>query len=209
MSEHKISISQDGQWAGDGTISDGRIECAAMLGPDGLDHESGEQQDEAERVYAAIELAIERGESRLELGGIRYTWDIESDAPTVSLRGLTALILSDERVVAPGSESYLWGEYVARMTELGLDAGAAYRDHDDAPQVPAAEAAWWLGASQRGVHRYLGAPEGRDTLPDRLSQDDLTGIGDALRGLCPDLDGIEWQVEAQEGYARSVGQEVE
>lgn len=76
LERRKISISQDGVWAGDGYVVDGRIEdCAAMLGRPGLRHDNGDQQDEAEQVYQAIEEAIEEGE--LMLDGIRYTWSLE------------------------------------------------------------------------------------------------------------------------------------
>lgn len=71
-----ISISQDGIWAGDGKLRDGSIECSAVLGPDGLDHGSGEQQEAAERAYDAIEDALGRGEDAVTVEGVRYTWII-------------------------------------------------------------------------------------------------------------------------------------
>lgn len=85
----RINISQDGVWAGDGVLArDGsRIyieDCPAILGPRHLEGEAA--QDYAERVYGAIEEAIERGETSLELDGIVYSWEVE--APTIEVIGL-------------------------------------------------------------------------------------------------------------------------
>lgn len=87
----RISISQNGAWAGDGIlVRDGRRtyikDCPARLGPDHLDHESGEEQEYTERVYEAIEEAIEAGQDQLTLDGIEYTWTITP--PEIEVVGL-------------------------------------------------------------------------------------------------------------------------
>lgn len=65
----KISITVDGNWAGDGIIRNGTIEdCAAILGG---------SQDEADRLYAEIEEAIESGDESLIDGDSTYAWTIE------------------------------------------------------------------------------------------------------------------------------------
>jgi len=59
----RISISEDGIWAGSGTVEGGRIEdCAAVLGED---------------VYTAIEQDVERSSvdnGTVTIGGVRYDW---------------------------------------------------------------------------------------------------------------------------------------
>lgn len=62
-----ISITTlDGIWVGTGTISaEGRIECSAILGDD---------QDQSDAVYDAIEAAIADGETSGETDG--YQWDV-------------------------------------------------------------------------------------------------------------------------------------
>src|SRR5690606_34774739 len=93
MATPTIHIYQDGTWAGTGTLvrhQDGSVtieDCFAVLGPRGLNHESGEQQDAAERVYAAIEAAIARGEDSVALEGSVYTWEIE-EPPVIEVVGL-------------------------------------------------------------------------------------------------------------------------
>src|SRR5690606_21953778 len=88
-----IRISQDGAYAGTGALvrhPDGTVtieDCPAILGPAGLDHESGEQQEAAERAYAAIEAAIARGESIVAIDGCVYTWAVE-EPPTIEVLGL-------------------------------------------------------------------------------------------------------------------------
>ena len=88
-----IHISQDGVYAGTGELvrhPDGTVtieDCAAILGPDGLDRESGKQQAAAERAYAAIEAAIARGEASVEIEGCTYTWQVE-EPPTIRVLGL-------------------------------------------------------------------------------------------------------------------------
>lgn len=68
MSKISISISENGIWAGDGNLNEGRIEdCPAILGGD---------QDTADAVYEAIESAIAEGESTVEVGGKSYSWSI-------------------------------------------------------------------------------------------------------------------------------------
>lgn len=73
-----ISIIQDGHWAGDGSLTDDGIieDCAAILGPIGLPHDDGQQQDAAERAYEAIEEAIRRGEDTVEVEGCQYEWTV-------------------------------------------------------------------------------------------------------------------------------------
>lgn len=78
----RISISQNGVWAGDGTLvrGGGRIyiaDCPAILGPRHLKGEAA--HDYAERIYKAIEEAIERGEDSLEFDGIAYSWDMTGE----------------------------------------------------------------------------------------------------------------------------------
>lgn len=72
-----ISIHQDGHWAGNGRLVDGYIQdCAAILGPAGLPHDDGRQQEAAEAAYAAIEAAIADGEDECTHDGCAYSWDI-------------------------------------------------------------------------------------------------------------------------------------
>lgn len=134
----EISINQDGRWAGSGMLSDaGQIECTAILGPNDLDHESGEQQDYAERVYEAIEAAVARGETELEMDGTRYEWTIEG----VSLRELTAEIREHERTLAPGSETGLWGSYCEDMRRI--TGVLPYHDDEGERYVTVSQAEYW------------------------------------------------------------------
>jgi len=65
----KISINENGVWAGTGILRDGVIEdCPAIL---------GDNQDMEEAVYEAIEDAIAAGESSVTLGDYTWTWSIE------------------------------------------------------------------------------------------------------------------------------------
>src|SRR5690606_28986457 len=88
----KIRISQNGAYAVTGELvrhPDGTVtieDCPAVLGPDGLDHESGEQQKAAERAYAAIEAAIARGESIVAIDGCVYTWRSEEKTSELQSR---------------------------------------------------------------------------------------------------------------------------
>ena len=73
-----ITIMQDGVWAGTGQLRGGVIEdCAALLGPAGLDHATGAQQEASEMAYAAIEQSIVAGQAECVCDGHRYTWVIE------------------------------------------------------------------------------------------------------------------------------------
>jgi len=65
----KISINENGVWAGTGKLRDGVIEdCPAILGDD---------QDMAEQAYEAIEDAIAAGETSVTMGDYTWTWSIE------------------------------------------------------------------------------------------------------------------------------------
>lgn len=63
----KITIYRDDVWAGEGWLdADGQIvDCPAVLGDD---------QDESDAVYAAIESAIEDGEDCVVVKDGTYTW---------------------------------------------------------------------------------------------------------------------------------------
>lgn len=93
MAHATITLIQDGRWAGTGQLvrnpdSTVTIEnCFAVLGPRGLDHASGEQQDASERAYAAIERAIAAGEYSVTVDGCTYSWEIE-EPPTIRVLGL-------------------------------------------------------------------------------------------------------------------------
>jgi len=61
----KISINENGVWAGTVILRDGVIEdCPAILG------------DDQEVVYEAIEDAIAAGESSVTIGDYTWTWSI-------------------------------------------------------------------------------------------------------------------------------------
>ena len=65
---------------------------------------------------------------------------------TMSLRDLTEEIQSEERILAPGSETALWGEYLECMRrELGVYP-IDDTDQLDATIVPPEQVAWWRGA---------------------------------------------------------------
>jgi len=64
----KISVTEDGVWAGTGTFNNGSIEnCAAVLGDD---------RDMSERAYDAIEEAIADGETSVAIGDYIWEWEI-------------------------------------------------------------------------------------------------------------------------------------
>lgn len=77
---YQISIAQDGVWAGDADVIGGRIEqCGATLGPTVPELADGSQDgdliyEQSERAIAAIEAALARGKSSVEVDGVRYTW---------------------------------------------------------------------------------------------------------------------------------------
>lgn len=94
MAHARISISQDGRWAGTGRLvrhPDGGTvtieDCFAVLGPRGLDHASGEQQKAADRAYEAIEAAIAAGHDSVTVDGCVYTWAVE-EPPEIRVLGL-------------------------------------------------------------------------------------------------------------------------
>jgi len=67
----KISIAENGIWAGTGVLRDGIIEdCPAIL---------GDSQDMAEKVYEAIEDAIDNDESSVTMGDYTWSWGIIDD----------------------------------------------------------------------------------------------------------------------------------
>lgn len=69
----QISISQDGVWAGEGTLRDGIIEdCAACLGPS----KGQDKGDDVEAAYLAIEAAIAATQDSVTVDGVEYTWGI-------------------------------------------------------------------------------------------------------------------------------------
>lgn len=60
---------------------------------------------------------------------------------TTSYADLYRDIKASDRGMAPGSETSMWGDFVNRMRELGLDV------HEPADQVvDADEAQWWRDA---------------------------------------------------------------
>ena len=64
----KISITADGVWAGDGVMRDGHVEdCSAILGG---------SQDDADRIYEAIDDAIASSDNSVSDGGVLYEWSI-------------------------------------------------------------------------------------------------------------------------------------
>lgn len=93
MAHARISISQDGRWAGTGRLvrrPSGTVtieDCFAVLGPRGLDHASGEQQKAADRAYEAIEAAIAAGHDCVTVDGCVYTWAVE-EPPEIRVLGL-------------------------------------------------------------------------------------------------------------------------
>ena len=93
MASAKIHIFQDDRWAGMGQLvrhPDGTVtieDCFAVLGPRGLDHESGEQQKASNRAYEAIEAAIAAGQESVTVDGCTYTWAV-AEPPEIRVLGL-------------------------------------------------------------------------------------------------------------------------
>lgn len=121
-----IRIIQDGVVAGTGQLVQDQHaaayidDCPAILGPADLDHESGEQQDYSERVYQAIEDAIEHGLDRVELDGITYTWEIEPE-PAIEVIGIG----DDDWTDDDDRPWHRYGQIRVRIGEVEYQVGAA------------------------------------------------------------------------------------
>jgi hypothetical protein len=71
--DRAISIAVDGVWAGSGVLRDGEIaDCAAVLGG---------SQEESDRIYDAIQSAIEDGDDSMDDEGKTYTWTLGEERP--------------------------------------------------------------------------------------------------------------------------------
>lgn len=199
-----IHISQDGHYAGTGQLvrhPDGTVtieDCSAILGPDGLDHESGEQQAAAERAYAAIEAAIAAGESSVAVDGCVYTWDIE-EPPTIKVLGLGDENWDSDEYADPWeseeerrrlSRRREWERYGTVRVQIGdvvyevgcaigvpeyLRATAEAAGGDTTR--PAYLAAWYVTWSDWAC---APASAGRDGIPADLKDDVLGAISDAV-----------------------------
>lgn len=77
----KISISEDGVWAGDGIINICIIAAASHIYDCGA---SFGDPDQTEAVYEAIEAAIAHGKSSVEHNGSRYSWTISEQLRALS-----------------------------------------------------------------------------------------------------------------------------
>jgi hypothetical protein len=198
-----IRISQDGRYAGTGRLvrhPDGTVtveDCYAILGPDGLDHESGEQQDAAERAYEAIEAAIARGESSVAIDGCTYTWQVE-EPPTIEVLGLgdqdwgsdeyaDAWETDDERGRRGAARQ--WERYGTVRVQIGdveyqvgccIGVPAALRATAEAAggdtTRPAYLDAWYVDASDWSCAPASHGPEG---VPSELRDAVLAAIYDA------------------------------
>ena len=73
-----ISISQDGELAGEGVVIeqvDGTLavaNCPACLGPS----KGQDLADDVESAYRGIDNAINRGDLEVSVDGVTYTWDL-------------------------------------------------------------------------------------------------------------------------------------
>nr|PZM88615.1 MAG: hypothetical protein DIU77_20210 [Thermocrispum agreste] len=207
MASATIHISQDGTWAGTGKLvrhPDGTVsieDCWAILGPRGLNHESGEQQDAAERVYAAIEAAIARGEDSVALEGSVYTWEIEQP-PAIEVLGLGAEDWdSDEYADSCETEEERrrresrrrwerYGTVRVRVGDVVYDVGCAIGVPPELRATaeaaggdttrPAYLAAWYVTWSDWAC---APASAGRDGVPSELADDVLRAISDSVARL--------------------------
>ncbi|HEX7048739.1 MAG TPA: hypothetical protein VF188_00905 [Longimicrobiales bacterium] len=182
-----IIISQDGVYAGTGRLirhDDGVTieDCSAVLGPDGLDHESGEAQDAADRAYEVIERAIAAGESTVTVDGCTYTWQIEDDPePEVLGLGDEDWTHDDEREwmrygtvrVRLGEVEYQVGVAIGVPEYLRATAEAAGGD----TTRPAYLSAWYIDQSDWSCAR---ASEGRNGIPQGRDRDVLDAVNDAV-----------------------------
>ena len=124
-----------------------------------------------------------------------------TETATISLRALTDHVREDERRLAPGSETDLWGQYCERMREV--TGVLPTDDFEGDPQVTMEEAAWWLGAYTAANWRHeTGSVEGE--LP---TDEDLRVIAGML-GIAdyrvPEAGGMVASVE--EGFGWYVDQ---
>jgi len=205
MSHATISISQDGHWAGSGRLirhADGTVsieDCWAVLGPRGLDHESGEQQAASDRAYTAIEAAIARGEDSVAVDGCVYTWTIEPP-PTIRVLGLGAEDWDAEPVPGETAEERArrerrrdWERYGTVRVQIGdvvYEVGAVIgvpeyiRATAEAaggdPHHPAYLTAWYLHPTDWAC---APASRGPDGVPSDLSAAVLTAIHEASARL--------------------------
>lgn len=192
----RISISQDGAWAGDGVlVRDGsRIyieDCPAILGPRHLEGEAA--QDYAEQIYEAIEEAIERGEDSLELDGIVYSWEVET--PTIEVIGLgdddwTEEADGEEREGAADAREWeRYGTVRVRIGDVTYEVGAVIGVPEHLRGTARAAggdtttpylAAWFADASD-----YLSAPgdDGSTGIPSDLADEVRAEIQVAARRL--------------------------
>ena len=161
----RIDIYQDDTWAGEGTIRARSIECTAILGPTGLDHETGAAQDAAERAYEAIEQAIAAGQDSATVDGIRYTWDYPAgvEDPDLAREAALAEIRRRDLALAPGSETILLGDAMADLLDAEL------------PNEIAETLAWW---------RRAYAAWGRAVWTDREAEVYAAITSGRLEGSC-------------------------
>jgi len=207
MASATIHIAQDGTWAGTGRLvrhKDGSVtieDCFAVLGPRGLDHESGAQQAASDRAYTAIEAAIARGDDSVAVDGCVYTWTIEPP-PTIRVLGLGAedwdadeyadsCETAEERArrvsrrrwerygtvrVQVGDVVYEVGCCIGVEPALRATAEAAGGD----PYHPAYLSAWYVHPTDWSCARASSGPDG---VPSDLSAAVLTAIHEASARL--------------------------
>src|SRR5690606_14482900 len=162
-------------------------------------HESGEQQDAAERVYAAIEAAIARGEDSVALEDSVYTWEIE-EPPVIEVVGLgdedwgaeaDAWETEAERLQREAARRWeRYGTVRVRVGDVVYDVGCAIgvppelRDTAEAAggdtTRPAYLAAWYVTWSDWAC---APASAGRDGVPSELADDVLRAISDSVARL--------------------------
>jgi len=196
MARISISISQDGAWAGDGTlVRDGRRayieDCPAILGPRHLEGEAA--QDYAERVYGAIEEAIERGETSLKMDGIAYSWEIRE--PEIEVLGLggddwTEEADGEEREGAADAREWeRYGTVRVRIDgvtyEVGVVIGVPEYLRGTARAAGGDTTTPYLGTWYADPSDYLSAPgdDGSIGIPSDLAKEVLAAIRGEVRRL--------------------------
>lgn len=205
MSATKIHIAQDGHYAGTGRLvrhADGAVtieDCPAILGPRGLDHESGEQQAASERAYEAIERAIARGESTVTVDGCVYSWAIE-EQPEIEVLGLGPDEWSaesypdeteDERRQRESRRRWeRYGTVWVRVGEVEYEVGCALGVPEYLRATAAAAGgdttraayvdAWYVDSSDWSRAPATNGPDG---VPEELSYAVLDAIRDARHRL--------------------------
>lgn len=202
----RISISQDNIYAGTGRLvrRDGAAvieDCPAILGPRHLEGEAA--QDYAERIYEAIEEAIERGEDSLKMDGIAYSWEIRE--PEIEVLGLglddwTEEADGEEREGAADAREWeRYGTVEVRIDGTTYEVGAVIGVPEYLRGTARAAggdtttpylAAWYADASD-----YLSAPgdDGSIGIPSDLAKEVLAAIKGAARRLW-----AEYQAEVAE-----------